>query len=341
MEKLKRSKNVNQKFMQKVVVTGGAGYIGSNLCKALHQNNFYPIIVDDLSTGSRDLIKYGDFIEGNIGDYEMMMEIFAIHKPVGIFHIAGSKSVEESVKNPHKYYLNNTSNTNNLLKATVDSGIKYFVFSSTAAIFGIQKDVSQAIAEDGEKKPISPYGSSKSMIEEMLRWYENSHGLCFASLRYFNVTGADPELEMGEINVDSPNLFPVLMRVISGKMKEFTIFGQDYETKDGTCIRDYIHVWDLANAHVVAFNKMLQDQQSFVVNLGNGVGFSIRQVIEVFKEVTGNDFNVKLGDRRPGDPAQVISNIAFAKKYLQWQPKFTSLQDHVRHAWFWYEKITK
>lgn len=320
-----------------VIVTGGAGFIGSVLCKTLVQQNFNPITIDDLSTGVKKLVKYGNFYEADIGDYKKMMEIFAKHQPLAIFHIAGSKSVEESVSNPHKYYENNVAKTNSLLKAATDSNIKYFIFSSSAAIFDATK-LQGKIDENSPTKPISPYGFSKLMGEEILEGYRQGHSLNYAALRYFNVTGADPELEAGEITKNPANIFPILVQVADGKRQEFTIFGNDYETSDGTCIRDYIHVCDLADAHVAAFKKLLETNKSFRVNLGNGVGFSVLQVIEVFKKITGINFKTTVGKRRLGDPALLIANNKFANEYLEWNPKFTNLENHVQHAWNWYQK---
>ena len=271
-----------------VIVTGGAGFIGSVLCKNLARQNFNPITIDNLSTGFRHLVKFGEFYHYDIGDYAKMMEIFSKHKPLAIFHIAGSKSVEESTKNPHKYYENNVAKTNSLLKATIDSGIKYFVFSSSASIFGATNK--HKIDEETETKPISPYGMSKLMAEQILAGYDAGHGLKYSALRYFNVSGADPESEVGEITKNPANIFPILNEVVDGKRQEFTIFGDDYETFDGTCIRDYIHVSDLANAHIIALKKLIQTNKSFKVNLGNGCGFSVLEVVEVFKKINVINF---------------------------------------------------
>jgi UDP-glucose 4-epimerase len=317
-----------------VIVTGGAGFIGSNLCKILAQKNFCPITVDDLSTGFRKLIKYGDFVEADFGDRAKMLEIFSKYKPLAIFHIAGSKSVEESVKNPHKYYENNVAKMNVLLQAAVDSKIENFIFSSSAAIFG----TSELTSEDSEKNPSNPYGFSKLMGEQLLESYNKAHGLKYSALRYFNVTGADPELELGEITKNPANIFPILAQVAEGKREEFVIFGDDYKTKDGTCIRDYIHVYDLVNAHVMALEMQLKTGNSVKINLGNGVGFSVKEVSEVFKKVTGKDFKISRGKRRAGDPDLVISNNKFAKEYLGWEPLFTKIEEHVEHAWKWYQK---
>lgn len=323
---------------KEVIVTGGAGFIGSNLCKILSQKGYNPIVIDNLSTGFKSLVKYGDFIEADIGDYDKMVEVFKDRKPLAVFHIAGSKSVEESVKNPHKYYYNNVSKTNSLLRAVVDSGVKHFIFSSTAAIFGIPDGGSRYIDENAPTNPINPYGFSKLMVENMLESYSKAHDFIYSSLRYFNVTGADPEAEVGEIFSKPCNIFPLLMQVIDGEREEFVVFGDDYDTEDGTCIRDYIHVWDLVNAHVQAFEKQLERNKSVKVNLGNGNGFSVNEVVKIFKEVTKSEFKVRVGKRRPGDPDLVMADSKFANNYLGWNPKYTNLEDHIQHAWSWYLK---
>ena len=325
--------------MQNVIVTGGAGFIGSNLCKVLFQNNFYPVIIDDLSTGFRQLAKYGDFIEGDIGDYKKMMEVFAKYKPLAVFHIAASKSVAESVENPHKYYDNNFSKTNSLLKAVVDSRIGHFIFSSTAAIFGSIQGAEKYVDEDAPTNPINPYGASKLMVERLLSDYEVAYDLKYTALRYFNVSGADPECELGEMSPHVANIFPLLLRVIDKKQDEFVIFGDDYNTKDGTCVRDYIHVTDLANAHLLVFKKQLETNQSVKINLGNGAGFSVKDVIDIFKKTTSVNFKVRVGNRRLGDSDLLIANNQFANKYLGWYPKYTSLEDHVNHAWKWHQQL--
>lgn len=319
-------------------MTGGAGFIGSNLCKILAQKNFYPITVDDLSTGFRELVKFGDFVEADFGDYAKMIGVFSHYKPLAIFHIAGSKSVEESVRNPHKYYENNVAKMNILLLATTNSGIEHFIFSSSAAIFGMTKNTKKPIEENDEKNPLNPYGISKLMGEQILESYSNAYGIKYSALRYFNVTGADPELELGEITKNPENIFPILAQVADKKRDQFIIFGDDYQTKDGTCIRDYIHVYDLVNAHVMALEKQLKTQKSVKINLGNGVGFSVKEVAELFRKVTGTNFKILSGKRRIGDPDLVISDNKFAKEYLSWEPYFTKLEDQVAHTWKWYQK---
>jgi len=327
--------------MQNVIVTGGAGFIGSSLCKVLFQNNFYPITIDNLSTGFRQLAKYGDFVEGDIGDYKKMMEVFARYNPVVVFHIAASKAVGESVENPYKYYENNFSKTNSLLKAVVDSKIQHFIFSSTASIFGLIQGEKKYIDENFPTNPINPYGASKLMVERLLEDYEKAYQLKYSALRYFNVSGADPDAELGEMSPNVANIFPILLRVIDKKYNEFVIFGDDYNTKDGTCIRDYIHIADLANAHLLAFKKQLETNKSAKINLGNGFGFSVKDVVDVFKKITNVNFNVRIGDRRPGDPDLLIANNKFANEYLGWYPQYTSLEDHVNHAWKWHQKLKK
>lgn len=322
-----------------VIVTGGAGFIGSNLCKVLYKNNFHPIAVDNLSTGFRELVKYGDFIKADIGDYKKMREIFAKYKPLAVLHIAGSKAVSESIENPLKYYENNFCKTNSLLKAMIDEKVLHFIFSSTAAIFGHLDGKQSKVDENTKANPINPYGVSKLMLEQVLPYCEAAYNLKYTALRYFNVSGADAECELGEMSSKGANIFPILLKVISKKQKEFTIFGDDYNTKDGTCIRDYIHVTDLANAHLLALQKQLQNNKSAIINLGNGVGFSVKEVADVFKKITGVNFKIKIGARRKGDADSVIANNKFANKYLGWKPQYTKLEDHVKHAWKWYQRV--
>jgi UDP-glucose 4-epimerase len=317
-----------------VIVTGGAGFIGSNLCKILAQRNFNPITVDNLSTGFRKLVKFGDLIESDCGDYEKMMEVFSKYKPLAIFHIAGSKSVEESVRNPHKYYDNNVTKMNSLLLAAANSDIEHFIFSSSAAIFS----PSESVNENDAKKPSNTYGFSKLMGEQLLESYKESHKINYSALRYFNVTGADPELEVGEITKNPANIFPILAEAASKKREEFVIFGNDYQTKDGTCIRDYIHVHDLVNAHVMALEKQIEKNESAKINLGNGVGFSVKETAELFQKITGENFRISCGPRRIGDPDVITCDNKLAKKYLGWEPKFTKLEDHISHSWQWYQK---
>ena len=223
----------------------------------------------------------------------------------------------------------------------MDSQIQHFIFSSTAAIFGLIEGKEKYVDENAPTNPINPYGVSKLMVERMLADYEVAYGLKYSALRYFNVSGADEECELGEMNLDGANIFPILLKVISKKQKEFTIFGDDYNTKDGTCIRDYIHVSDLARAHLLALKKQLKTNKSSKINLGNGVGFSVKEVAEVFKKTTGVNFKIKIGQRRKGDSDLVIANNKFANEYLGWKPQYTNLADHVNHAWKWHQQNTK
>jgi UDP-glucose 4-epimerase len=320
-----------------IIVTGGAGFIGSNVSKILFQNNFNPIVIDDLSSGYKKLVKYGKFIKADFGDYKKMERVFKKYQPIAIIHIAGYKSVAESIVNPFKYYDNNVSKTNILLKAMVNCGIKNFIFSSSAAIFGIPQNT-ENIDEQHPANPTNPYGESKLMVEKMLESYKNSHNLKYSALRYFNVVGGDPDLQIGEIFINPSNIFPAIIQTIDRKRDEFVIFGDDYETKDGSCIRDYIHVWDLANAHLKALEKQLETSNSIKINLGNGIGFSVKEVIDAFKRITNVDFKVTAGKRRAGDASCVIANNKLANDYLEWKPKYTKLEDQIKHAWGWHIK---
>jgi UDP-glucose-4-epimerase GalE len=317
-----------------VIVTGGAGFIGSILCKALQKNGYNPIIIDNLSTGFVELAKYGELIEADFGDYNKMLEVFHQFKPLGVFHIAAFKSVPESIKNPFKYYENNVAKTNLLLKAMVDCNIKYLVFSSSAAIFG-EVSGDKMVEENHETKPINPYGKSKLMAEKIIEDFN----ICSSCLRYFNVSGADPELELGEMNKNASNIFAILSKACLENL-EFNVFGDNYQTHDGSCIRDYIHVHDLAKAHILAFEKQLENNKSFKVNLGNGTGFSVKELVASFEKVSGKKIKTNIIKSREGDPACVVASNKKAKDYLNFKPEFIKIEDHISHQLNWNKKIS-
>lgn len=314
-----------------IIVTGGAGYIGSHVCKILKQKSYNPIVVDDLSSGSRALVKFGDFIQCNISNYEKLIEIFKKYKPVAVMNFAGYKTNSESVIKPLEYYNNNFVATNILLKAMIDCDIKNFIFSSSAAIFGIPQNPEILIDESSPKAPATPYGKSKLMVEEVLKDYDSAYSLKSTSLRYFNACGSDPEGEIGEI-LGSKNIFPSIFAAIKNKTS-FIICGADYATKDGTCIRDYIHVCDLANAHILALEKQLETKKSTQINLGNGEGFSVKEIVELAKKITKVDFEIAFGARRAGDPAKLVADATLAKKYLNWDVKYPNIEDAIKHSY--------
>jgi len=317
----------------KILVVGGAGYIGSHMVKQLALAGHDVITLDNLSYGYRDAVKYGEFIEGDLGDRAVLDSIFAAGDVDAVMHFAGFIQVGESVEKPSKYYLNNVVNTHTLLDAMLQHNVKNFIFSSTAAIFGEPEYT--PIDEKHSKQPINPYGHSKLMIEQVLDDYDKAYGLRSTCLRYFNAAGADPDGELGERHVPETHLIPLILQAASARREDIKVFGDDYPTDDGTCVRDYIHINDLCEAHSLALEKMIRDDNSARYNLGNGKGFSVKQVIDIAREVSGNDFKVTIEPRRAGDPAVLVADATLAKKELDWQPKFAELQDIVKTAWQW------
>jgi UDP-glucose 4-epimerase len=317
----------------KILVVGGAGYIGSHMVKQLAQAGSDVITLDNLSYGYRDAVKYGEFIEGDLGDREVLDSIFSAGDIDAVMHFAGFIQVGESVIKPSMYYHNNVTNTLTLLDAMLHHQVKNFIFSSTAAIFG-EPDYTP-IDEKHNRQPINPYGHSKLMIEQALDDYDKAYGMRATCLRYFNAAGADPEGELGERHVPETHLIPLILQAASGRREDIKVFGDDYATDDGTCVRDYIHINDLCEAHSLALQKMVADDKSARYNLGNGKGFSVRQVIDVAKHVSGNDFKVSIEPRRSGDPAVLVADATLAKNELNWQPKFAELEDIVKTAWQW------
>ena len=317
----------------KIIVVGGAGYIGSHMVKQLVRTGNDVITLDNLSYGYRDAVKYGEFVEGDLGDPAVLDSLFKDGDIDAIMHFAGFIQVGESVIKPSMYYLNNVVNTHTLLDAMLRHNIKNFIFSSTAAIFG-EPDYTP-IDEKHNKKPINPYGHSKLMIEQVLDDYDKAYGLRSTCLRYFNAAGADPEGELGERHVPETHLIPLILQAASGRREDIKVFGDDYETDDGTCVRDYIHINDLCDAHSLALDLMIKNDRSARFNLGNGTGFSVKQVIDVVKQVSGNDFKVTIEPRRDGDPAILVADATLAKKELNWQPKFAELSEIVKTAWQW------
>ena len=317
----------------KILVVGGAGYIGSHMVKQLAQAGNDVITLDNLSYGYRDAVKYGEFVEGDLGDDSVLDSIFAAGDIDAVMHFAGFIQVGESVIKPSMYYHNNVVNTFTLLDAMLRHDVKNFIFSSTAAIFGEPEYT--PIDEKHNKQPINPYGHSKLMIEQVLDDYDKAYGLRSTCLRYFNAAGADPDGELGERHVPETHLIPLILQAASGRREDIKVFGDDYATDDGTCVRDYIHINDLCEAHSLALQKMMSTDRSARYNLGNGKGFSVKQVIDVAKDVSGNDFKVSIEPRRAGDPAVLVADAKLARKELNWQPEFADLRDIVKTAWSW------
>lgn len=319
-----------------ILVTGGAGYIGSHACKALAAEGFLPIVIDNLCYGHREAVRWGPFEQGDIADRSWLDDVFERHRPLAVMHFAAFAYVGESVSNPGKYYRNNVVGTLTMLEAMRDHGVNTLVFSSTCATYGVPETV--PIAESAPQAPINPYGMSKLMVEAMLSDFDRAHGLKSIALRYFNAAGADPECEIGERHDPETHLIPLALEAAAGKGAPLTVFGEDYPTADGTCIRDYIHVTDLAEAHVAALRALLAGAQSRAYNLGTGMGYSVRQVLETIEKVTGRPVPHDVGPRRPGDPAELVADPSAAGRDLGWSPRKSDLDSIVGTAWAWHCK---
>ena len=319
-----------------ILVTGGAGYIGSHMCKALKKKGFIPITYDNLSEGDESAVKWGPLIIGDLNDSNRLNFAINTYKPIAVMHFAANALVSESVKNPGKYYQNNVANTINLLNAMVANNLKTIIFSSTCATFGLPQNT--PICEQHPQKPINPYGRSKWMIEQILEDFKKAYGIESAILRYFNAAGADLDTEIGENHKTETHLIPLTIYAALNINPHITIYGNDYPTEDGTAIRDYIHVNDLADAHLRALEYLLSNKQSIKLNLGTGKGFSVLQIIEQIKEITQIDFLVKKSKKREGDPSILFANSSLAKKLLGWQPQYSDLKTIIESAWLWHKK---
>ncbi|BAZ80181.1 UDP-glucose 4-epimerase GalE [Sphaerospermopsis kisseleviana CS-549] len=325
-----------------VLVTGGAGYIGSHAVKALLQAGYQVLILDNLVYGHRDLVEQVlqvKLIEGDIEDRPLLDHLFQTHKIEAVMHFSAYAYVGESVTDPDKYYRNNVVATLTLLEAMLAASIKKFVFSSTCATYGVPKFI--PITEDHPQNPINPYGATKLMVERILSDFDVAYGLKSVCFRYFNAAGADPSGLLGEDHNPETHLIPLVLQTALGQRQSISIFGTDYPTPDGTCIRDYIHVSDLADAHILGLEYLLKGGESNVFNLGNGNGFSVREVIAAAQEVTGINISVQECDRRPGDPPSLIGSSEKARKILGWQPIYPDIKDIVTHAWNWHQKRHK
>jgi UDP-arabinose 4-epimerase len=320
-----------------VLVTGGAGYIGSHACKALARAGYLPVVYDNLSNGHEWAVKWGPFQRGDILDRTRLDEVLAKYRPDAVMHFAAFAYVGESVTDPGKYYRNNVAGSLALLEAMRDFGILRIVFSSSCATYGLPDRF--PINENAPQRPINPYGASKLMVERMLADFESAHGLVWMALRYFNAAGADEHCEIGEEHDPETHLLPLVLDAASGRRPHLTIFGTDYDTPDGTCIRDYIHVTDLAEAHVLALQAS-EAGTSAVYNLGNGRGFSVREVINAVERVTCLNVPTLLGERRAGDPPMLVSAASAVHQMLGWQPRITELDEIVRTAWAWHQRFT-
>ncbi|MBD2163957.1 UDP-glucose 4-epimerase GalE [Calothrix membranacea FACHB-236] len=322
-----------------ILVTGGAGYIGSHTVLALKRAGYDVVILDNLVYGHRDLVEQVlqvELVAGDTADRPLLDKLFQTHNITAVMHFSAYAYVGESVTDPAKYYRNNVLGTLVLLEAMLAASVKKFVFSSTCATYGVPEVV--PIPENHPQNPINPYGATKLMVERILSDFDVAYGLKSVRFRYFNAAGADPTGLLGEDHNPETHLIPLVLLTALGKRESIAIFGTDYPTPDGTCIRDYIHVSDLADAHVLGLEYLLKGSDSEVFNLGNGLGFSVREVISAAEDVTGLTIPVKECDRRPGDPPSLIGSSEKARKILGWQPQYPDIKDIVLHAWQWHQK---
>jgi len=318
-----------------ILIVGGAGYIGSHINKELSKKGEKTLILDSLIYGHKEAVKWGEFIEADLADNEAIRNIFKNYDIKAIMHFAAFAYVGESVTNPQKYYHNNVINTINLLDTMIEFGVKNFIFSSTCATYGNPIEI--PITETHPQDPINPYGQSKLMVEKILKDYSHAYDFNFVALRYFNAAGADVDGEIGENHDPETHLIPLVLDVAIGKRADIKIFGEDYDTKDGTAVRDYIHVTDLADAHILALEYLEKGGESTVFNLGNGEGYSVLEVIECAREVTGVDIKAIKEPRREGDPAILIGGAKKATEVLGWKPKYAKLEDIISTAWNWHK----
>jgi UDP-glucose 4-epimerase len=322
----------------KILVTGGAGYIGSHMVSLLERSGHQVTVMDNLSNGHRDSIGNTPFILGDIGDRSLLDQVMVADSFDAVMHFASFIQVGESVISPSKYYNNNVSKTLVLLDAMVNAGIKKFIFSSTAAIFG--EPIYSPIDESHPKSPVNPYGKTKLLIEEVLADYRQAYGLKSVSLRYFNAAGADPNGKNGERHHPETHLIPLILKAASGERSSITVYGKDYETPDGTCIRDYIHVVDLCEAHLLSLMHLSSGGDSAAYNLGNGQGFSVLEVIAAAEKVTQKEIRVESGNRREGDPPRLVADSRMIKKELGWTPQYPEIETIIKHAWMFEKKVT-
>ena len=320
--------------MKKVLIAGGAGYIGSHTAKLLRASGHCPVLVDDLSVGNREAARYGQLEHANIGDGVALRHILRHHQIGAVIHFAASAYVGESIRAPQKYFHNNVINTLNLLDAMLDCGVQEIVFSSTCATYGVPQAL--PISEQHQQCPVNPYGDSKLFIERTLRWYGEAYGLRWVALRYFNAAGADPDGALGECHHPETHLIPLAILSALGAEPALRIFGTDYATPDGTCVRDYIHVSDLARAHLLALQYLTSGEPSGAFNLGTGRGHSVSEVVAAVEAVSGAPVPVEYAARRPGDPSALVADPRRANEILGWRPVFSALPAIIETAWSWH-----
>ncbi|WP_170405619.1 UDP-glucose 4-epimerase GalE [Ruegeria arenilitoris] len=321
--------------MTNILVTGGAGYIGSHACKALAQAGYVPVTYDNLVTGWQDAVKFGPFEQGDLLDRARLDQVFAKYQPAAVMHFAALSQVGEAMSEPGRYWRNNVTGSLNLIEAAVAAGCLDFVFSSTCATYGDHDNV--VLDETTPQHPLNAYGASKRAIEDILRDFEQAHGLNHVIFRYFNVAGADPDGDVGEFHRPETHLVPLLLDAIDGKRDALTVYGTDYDTPDGTCIRDYVHVCDLVDAHVLGLRWLEQGKGSRVFNLGTGTGFSVKEVIAQSHSVTNREVPFITGPRRPGDCTKLVSGSTRAEAELGWRPKRSRLEVMIADAWRWHQ----
>lgn len=320
-----------------ILVTGGAGYIGSHVVNYLAKNERDIVIIDNLSTGHKEAVKGLNLYIGDIRDTDFLIKVLKENKVKAVMHFAASSSVGESQSNPEKYYYNNVGGTLSLLQAMRKCHVDSIVFSSSAAVYGEPESV--PITEEANTKPINVYGRTKLMIEQILEDYSMTYGINYISLRYFNACGADESGEIGEDHNPETHLIPITLQVVGGKRDKLIIYGDDYDTPDGTCIRDYIHVNDLANAHVLALDFLIKEQKSGKYNLGYGKGYSVREIVQAVEKVTGIKVNTEIGSRRQGDPPILIADSTKIQQELGWKPHYNDLEYIITTAWKWHKKF--
>ncbi|WP_097028024.1 UDP-glucose 4-epimerase GalE [Clostridium peptidivorans] len=318
-----------------ILVCGGAGYIGSHMVAYLLEKGKDVVVLDNLQKGHKEAVLCEKFYKGDLRDRAVLDKVFTENNIEAVIDFAADSLVGESVSEPIKYFQNNVGGTLSLLGAMKDYGVKNIVFSSTAATYGEPENI--PILESDKTVPTNPYGESKLAVEKILKWCDNAYGIKYTALRYFNAAGAHVSGKIGEHHNPETHLIPIILQVALGQRDKIMIFGDDYKTEDGTCIRDYIHVYDLASAHLLALERLMNGGQSAVYNLGNGKGFSVKEVVEVARKVTGKEIKAEVAPRRAGDPAVLVASSEKAKKELNWKPKFDSLETIIETAWNWHK----
>jgi UDP-glucose-4-epimerase GalE len=319
-----------------ILVTGGAGYVGAHTCKALRRAGYTPVVLDNLSTGHKSFVRWGPFVPGDVRDADAVRQTIGTYQVEAVLHFAASAYVGESVIDPQKYYENNVGGSLSLLRAMLQAGCRTLVFSSTCAIYGEPTEI--PIGETTAQNPVNPYGASKAMVEQILRDYQRVHAIHAIALRYFNASGADSDSELGELRDPETHLIPRAMMAIQGHIREFAVFGTDYPTPDGTAIRDYIHVSDLADAHVAAVRRLLAGKTGGAFNLGTGSGYSVKQVLDAIAAETGERLHISHAPRREGDPPVLVANTSLSHAELDFAPRLSDLKTIVKTAWAWHRR---